>query len=423
MPSPRSRRGAAVALTMAVLGAPGCATMGIGGPPPVGVSAPAPSPEEEERRLLAGADVHDDPDLSDYLLTVIDGLLSPEERSTEAPPIAVTVVRDPTQSAFALPTGRIFLHTGLLARVENEAQLATILARELGHLRRRPTLSRSVSAARLQWALDAIAPAIRRAMASGHEPSSPLSPMARIILGRRLETAYAAAVDGYGPAAAREADADALVRIVRAGYPPSEARRVIDRLRRGALAGGVAERFFYGNRGALEERARIVARLVETAPAAPDAVGAAPEVFSRAAPDAFGTAAPLARRLTRVRRDNVRLELGAGRFRAAREQLDRILEADPVDAAAHLLYGDLHRLRAQRARSIADRDELARLALARYDRSLAIDPGLADVHRQLGLLYYQLGRLPEARAAFARYVTRSPDAADVDRVREYLAEK
>src|SRR5207247_3969708 len=35
---------------------------------------------------------------------------------------------------FAMPEGRVFLHTGLLSRLENEAQLATILGHEVTHV-------------------------------------------------------------------------------------------------------------------------------------------------------------------------------------------------------------------------------------------------------------------------------------------------
>ncbi len=45
----------------------------------------------------------------------------------------VKVVKDPFLNAFALPDGSIYFHTGLLARMENEAQLATVLGHEIAH--------------------------------------------------------------------------------------------------------------------------------------------------------------------------------------------------------------------------------------------------------------------------------------------------
>lgn len=409
MPWARRCGPAVLALTVALLGTAACARYGMStAPADSAASAPAGA-ETEEARLLADGDVYDDADLIAYLSAITDGLLSEEERRIDAAPIALTVLRDPTLSAFALPTGRLFLHTGLLARLQNEAQLAAILARELSHLGRRQALGRGADDAPLRRALTGLAPAIARAVAGppgdDETAGSVLSPVAHVILGRRLAIAYEAAVGGYGTTAARDADTQALTRLQRAGYEPAEAAGAFERLRRQAHAGGIAERFFYGNERALAERAPAASRVLDAA--------ARPEPGA----DAF------AARLRTLRLDNARLELGAGRYHLAQEQLDRLAALHPADAGVQLAYGDLYRLRAQRARSIADRDELAREARLRYERCQELDPDNAAVHRQLGLLYFQLRRLPEARAAFARYVTLAPDAPDVGRVREYLAER
>ena len=44
------------------------------------------------------------------------------------------LIRDPSPNAFALPNGRIYVHTGLICRLENEAQLAFLLAHEINHV-------------------------------------------------------------------------------------------------------------------------------------------------------------------------------------------------------------------------------------------------------------------------------------------------
>jgi predicted Zn-dependent protease len=43
------------------------------------------------------------------------------------------VLRDPTANAFALPDGQVYVHAGLIALLENEAQLASVLAHEVNH--------------------------------------------------------------------------------------------------------------------------------------------------------------------------------------------------------------------------------------------------------------------------------------------------
>lgn len=44
------------------------------------------------------------------------------------------VLRDPSPNAFALPNGRIYVHTGMLARLEDASQLAGLLAHEINHV-------------------------------------------------------------------------------------------------------------------------------------------------------------------------------------------------------------------------------------------------------------------------------------------------
>ena len=371
----------------------------------------AATAEAEETALLARVDAYDDPDLTGYLASLVDRLRSEDERAIDMPTITVTVLRDPSLNAFAMPTGRIFVHTGLLARLDNEAQLAMILAREMTHVRRHHAAPRAPSAVPIAEAVAAIARTIGTATASpaGREDaaSAVLGPVFRAMLSKPLPIAYDAAVEGYGTALAREADAGAVERLLRASYDPKEASRAFEHLRRAARAGGAIERFFYGNETALAKRAEGVTPIGATEGAATTAVGP---------PDAFTAV------LLPVLRDNAKLELAAGRFRLAQEQLDRALASAPEDAVLHLLYGDLHRLRAQRVRSVADQDELARMAYASYERCIALGHDVAEVQRQLGLLYYQLRQIDRAREAFARYLALRPDAPDAARVREYLVE-
>ena len=49
-------------------------------------------------------------------------------------PFNFEVVNDPTINAFALPGGPMFVHTGLLASLDNESQLAGVLAHEMSHV-------------------------------------------------------------------------------------------------------------------------------------------------------------------------------------------------------------------------------------------------------------------------------------------------
>lgn len=44
------------------------------------------------------------------------------------------VLRDPSPNAFAFPNGHVYVHTGMLARMADESQLAALLAHEINHV-------------------------------------------------------------------------------------------------------------------------------------------------------------------------------------------------------------------------------------------------------------------------------------------------
>jgi predicted Zn-dependent protease len=60
------------------------------------------------------------------------------------------VIRDPSPNAFAFPNGQIYIHTGMLARMDDESQLAALLAHEINHAAGHHTiLSHRITAKRL----------------------------------------------------------------------------------------------------------------------------------------------------------------------------------------------------------------------------------------------------------------------------------
>lgn len=52
------------------------------------------------------------------------------------------VIDEPTVNAFALPGGQIFIFTGLLEKMQNEAELASVLGHEVGHVDARHCIER-----------------------------------------------------------------------------------------------------------------------------------------------------------------------------------------------------------------------------------------------------------------------------------------
>jgi tetratricopeptide (TPR) repeat protein len=123
-----------------------------------------------------------------------------------------------------------------------------------------------------------------------------------------------------------------------------------------------------------------------------------------------------------LQRDNAGDDARRGRFALARRQLERLLAAAPGDARVHLQYGELHRLQSQRAATPEERDTEIRQARVRYARALALDPTLAEAHRDLGLLAYQQQDLGRARNELEEYLRAAPAAPDAARIGEYVRE-
>jgi predicted Zn-dependent protease len=375
--------------------------------------------EKEEEKLAKTGKLYEDPLLEEYLSGVAAKLLPPEVHAAGGPPVRVLVFRDPNLNAFAMPNGRIYVHTGLLARVENEAQLATILGHELTHVTNRHALqfTRDARNKQIWFTLAGIAAALGVAVAAGSQArqgnyvtAEVLRTTSNIFLGLGLQLAFIASVNGFGRDLEREADLEGVRRMVRAGYDPREAPRVFELLKEDHGDPGPVENFFFGNHPRLEERIANTLEALRTEHAHLD-----PAQLVRDT-DEFG------RRMRVVVRENAALEIRGGRFNTAKAQLDRALALAPKDPVTHLYYGDLYRIQAQRARQPEDKPGLIAQARQAYERAAELDPTYPDPFRQLGFLYYQTHEGEKAKEAFRRYLALKPDAPDARRIREYLVE-
>src|SRR2546422_182836 len=241
--------------------------------------------EKEEEQLQKKAKPYDDPLLEDALAKIGDKLPSDEVRAAGGPGFRFGVMRAPTLNAFAMPNGRIYIHTGLLSRLDNEAQLAMIVGHEMTHVTNRHALSftRDAQHEQIPFTVVAVAASIGVAVAAGSRAGSGdyvgaavLSQTANVLLGLGLQLAAIAAINGYGRDLEREADAGGMANLVRADYDPKEAPKVFDRLRQESQDRGSLETFFFGSPPKLTERVETTTDLIKSnyavAAAAPDAM-------------------------------------------------------------------------------------------------------------------------------------------------------
>ena len=75
-----------------------------------------------------------DPFLNQYVNSIGKRLANAQEAKESGFPFTFEVVADPSINAFALPGGPMFINSGLLKAVDNEAQLAGVMGHEMSHV-------------------------------------------------------------------------------------------------------------------------------------------------------------------------------------------------------------------------------------------------------------------------------------------------
>ena len=137
-----SRRLAGAALAAAALMLAACTASA----PPVETPASLPPPaikpaeaeispaalREHQRILAAYGGVYNDPRLQGMLEQTVDRLVAASERPDLH--YRVTMLNSQSINAFALPTGQLYVTRGLIALANDESELASVLAHEMGHV-------------------------------------------------------------------------------------------------------------------------------------------------------------------------------------------------------------------------------------------------------------------------------------------------
>jgi predicted Zn-dependent protease len=374
---------------------------------------------DEERQLRAKAAIHRDPILDDYLDQVAQRLVSPQAAAQDVLKIRVHAIRDPSLNAFTYPTGAIYIHTGLLARLEDEAQLATVLGHEIAHATERHALefNRSARNKMIGFSIAAIAASVLIAGEAGDaaqqgdwEEAYVINQVGNILVGLGLQLGFLAAVNGFGRDLEREADVVGLDRMVAAGYDPRRAPRVFELLQDDHGDPSKAEVFFFGSHPRLQERIDSTKEILATRHAGVPAEGRIADTRE------------FQMRTRVLVRDDALQNLEAGRLQLAQDEIARVLRLTPNDAVAHYVQGRIHERRATESKDRVAARRLEDQAIERYAEAIRIDPRYADPQRARGVVLYRRGERTGALQAFRRYLELRPDAPDAQQVRDYILE-
>jgi predicted Zn-dependent protease len=93
----------------------------------------APAVLREHQRILAAyGGVYDDPRLQAMIEQTVERLVAASEKPDQH--YKVTMLNSQSINAFALPTGQLYVTRGLIALADDESELASVLAHEMGHV-------------------------------------------------------------------------------------------------------------------------------------------------------------------------------------------------------------------------------------------------------------------------------------------------
>jgi predicted Zn-dependent protease len=211
----------AIGLGLLVLAA-GCAVNPVSGRPEFTLVSEAKEREigeEESKKVAAEMGLYEDPALVAYVRSVGERLVAAAPHRDLAYQFHIVDMEEP--NAFALPGGFIYVSRGLLALTNDEAELAGILAHEIGHVAAKHSV-RTVSRAAPLAVVTGVGAAV----------TGIVSPMLGSVVGGVGGLAGALVLAPYSRSQEEEADRVGQEMAARAGWDPAGISRSLHTLER-----------------------------------------------------------------------------------------------------------------------------------------------------------------------------------------------
>jgi len=378
--------------------------------------------------------VYNDPDTNAYLEKLGMSLVPAE--TPENVTWKFRAVRDLEVNAFALPNGSIYVNSGLLSRMENEAQVAGVLAHEVTHVANRHSYLEYRSARKKMVAIDIMLAAASAAAYAGVNPGITNA------MGNVLPLIVISTIFGYSREMEHEADEYAVNTLQVEGYDLREFSRGFELLRKGPEVDLSKEPVFWASHPKLADRVQFVAEKAEQLQPSHASLRIGQSEYRAATRN--------------VIRHNAGLALMLGRPRTAAAIAQRLIAEEPDNANNYALLGDAYRTLGARTPIPDDgeqtdeakneaRKRMRKMTVTEYDKALladpkgeerweanavlseetyhkalAMDPNNANAHRGLGFLYEKKGQRAAAGDEFKRYLELSPEAKDGRQIRLHM---
>ena len=395
-----------------------------------------------DEKLLAEADELDrqfekkglvdrDPAAEELVETIGEGLVRGAP-SPDRVTYRFRILRDPMVNAFALPNGSVYVNTGLVAVLENEAELASILGHEITHVTNRHTylFNRNVRKKGVTMEVIAVAGA-----AAGSVPAGALFGSSVALASTMSQVIIVSTIYGYSRDLERDADTSGYGRLIRANYDGAAMKRALQLLDEKLEFEPVEP--FWRTHPKLLDRIAAAGKLAQT---------------KNAQHPRTVTENDYLEHMAGVIRDNAMLDLDSRRARTAVVRAQRLVTWHPGDAANQTLQADAYRalgaktvqpgetestpagqaaVRKHLRKFTPEEEQHALLktptgpatllanrskAESLYRAAIALNPALPDPRRGLGMLYQDENKPADAVREYQLYLDLAPAQA-LDRLR------
>lgn len=325
--------------------------------------------EKADKALRHSGQVVNHDNATAYMQSIMDSLF-PDYKGH----LRVHILRKPILNAFALPNGSIYINTGILSVLENEAQLATVLAHEGVHfLNKHSAKQREYNIQAAGWA----------------------TVVAMIGVPLLGELTFYSAISGHSRSHESEADNEGYRRLKDAGYEVGEALKPFEQMLVVVEAEDVERPFFFSSHPKLEERIKNFSSMNNSQ-------------------DSTSGKTEQGRYLSvlgDVRVNALTDKLEHGDYKSLIALLEQETLRETYGDYAYYFLGEAYRLRNQEG----DFDN----AISSYEKIVDGDQ-FPEVSYSLGVLYLKRGELEEALNQFHRYLSVGTDSTKVEFSKHYL---
>ena len=325
---------------------------------------------EHENNLRNSGELYDNPELEAYLESLVENMMG-EELEQANLSIDFMIVKRPSLSAWVYPYGTIAVHTGLLANLENEAQLAAILSHEVAHFIHRHSY-REMMLEKKQSLIGQGIGLLATAAAASQTGAIDTSLMKAGSFYTELVT------NGYSRKLEYQADKDGLEYMRHANYARSESVAAFTALQQNTAYGTTNMGSLWSSHPKLENRIKSLQKAVKK------------EKKKKVPPGEIPPSTPYYQAVAPTMLINAQLDMSEHQFDRARHVLAKYQKIFPDDPAVHFFLGECIRKENPDGPDYNPR-------IAAYQTALLHAPDFAEAHKELGMAYRRQGNDPGRR--------------------------